>query len=94
MTDQTDAPPNVHILTLEFGRFLSEDEWRDVVRQIRAHVPHVLRLTANAVALRDEQLLELSEYRNRSQNGQAAKHLHVSDSDRAKANSLDVPDGR
>lgn len=40
---------DAHTLTLEFGRFLTEEEWRTVVDQVRAHVPHVQQLRANAV---------------------------------------------
>lgn len=38
-----------HTLTLEFGRFLAAAEWREVHKQVCAHVPYVLRLIANAV---------------------------------------------
>lgn len=39
---------NAHELTLEFGRFLSEDEWRTVVEAAK-QLPFVQSLHANAV---------------------------------------------
>lgn len=39
---------NAHTLTLQFGRFLSEDEWREVAQLARA-LPYVKGLQANAV---------------------------------------------
>lgn len=41
---------NAHELTLEFRRFLSEDEWRDVVSKAR-ELPYVKNLRANAVLI-------------------------------------------
>jgi hypothetical protein len=46
---QTPEPVNAHTLTLEFGRFLSEAEWREIVTLARQW-PHVRSLQANAVA--------------------------------------------
>lgn len=41
--------PNAHTLTLEFGRFLDETEWRIVIEQVKALVPYVQHLRADAV---------------------------------------------
>ncbi len=45
-------PPRreAHTLTLEFGRLLSEDEWRDVVTRAR-QLPYVQHLKADVVSL-------------------------------------------
>ena len=40
--------PTVHALTLEFGRLLSEDEWREAILQART-VPHVRHLRADGL---------------------------------------------
>jgi hypothetical protein len=48
-TSRTEETPNAHTLTLEFGRFLTETEFRDVVERAW-QVPHVKTLRANAVA--------------------------------------------
>ncbi len=45
--------PTQHTLTLQFGRFLSEDEWRAVVEAVKSHVPHVKHLVANAIPARE-----------------------------------------
>lgn len=37
-----------HCLVLDFERFLSEDEWREVIEAIDAHVPHVKKKIAEA----------------------------------------------
>ena len=43
--------PDAHTLTLQFGRFLSELEWREIVGQA-SKLPYVKGLCANAVASR------------------------------------------
>lgn len=49
VSDVVKAPAvNAHTLTLQFGRFLSEDEWREVAQLARA-LPYVKGLRANAV---------------------------------------------
>lgn len=41
-------PPSKHELVLEFGRFLSEDEWRQVVDKVKSSIPYVQGLRAEA----------------------------------------------
>ena len=41
--------PTAHTLTLEFGRFLSQEEWREVAAKAWT-VPHVQRIRGDAVA--------------------------------------------
>ncbi len=48
-------PVNAHTLTLEFWRFLTEEEWRTVVVQVKTHVPHIRQLQANAVRVTEHQ---------------------------------------
>jgi hypothetical protein len=52
---------NAHELTLEFWRFLTEDEFREVVQQVRAHVSHVRQLRATAVRVTDAQVAASTE---------------------------------
>lgn len=40
--------PVAHTLTLEFGRCLSEAEWRDVILRVR-QLPYVKRMRVDAV---------------------------------------------
>jgi hypothetical protein len=47
-TPRLSADVNAHTLTLEFGRFLSEAEWRDIVDRAN-RLPYVKHLHANAV---------------------------------------------
>jgi hypothetical protein len=42
------APAVAHTLTLEFGRALSETEWRDLISRVR-QLPYVKRLRVDAV---------------------------------------------
>lgn len=51
------AIPNAHELTLEFRRFLSEDEWREVVTRAK-ELPHVKHLRADAVTIPTEHVVE------------------------------------
>lgn len=53
----TNTTPNAHQLTLEFRRFLSEDEWRDVVTRAQ-ELPYVKHLRADAVTIPTEQVVE------------------------------------
>lgn len=48
--------PNAHTLTLEFWRYLTEAEWREVVVQVRAHIPYVQLLRAAAERVTREAL--------------------------------------
>jgi hypothetical protein len=52
-----EADVNAHSLTLEFRRFLSDDEWRDIVTRVRA-LPYIQALTANAVTVATTLLAE------------------------------------
>lgn len=42
------TPTGVHTLTLEFGRLLTEAEWRDIVERAR-QLPYVQHLRADYV---------------------------------------------
>jgi hypothetical protein len=48
--DSRTDEPTAHTLTLEFGRFLTDEEFRTVVERVKADVPYVSGLRANAVA--------------------------------------------
>ena len=48
-SDAAVTEPTAHTLTLLFHRFLSQNEWRDVIEAVQRYVPYIQKLRAEAV---------------------------------------------